>query len=158
MKKLIFCCLVVFMGACKDKDKEVDPERDFAAGFVGEYQTTTIEGSVSTLHTWNVEKVNNNQLKIAYGKDFAVEVPGGVLSGWQKLELGDVTTTSAERFTIDETVTVEQNAGATFTQRLEGQGTKVISAAGNPQINVDLKITTSTTGVSTSHYLEFKKR
>jgi hypothetical protein len=32
MKKLIFCCLVVLMGACKDDKKDPEPEVDYAKG------------------------------------------------------------------------------------------------------------------------------
>ncbi|HEV7382258.1 MAG TPA: hypothetical protein VGN64_20830 [Dyadobacter sp.] len=158
MKKLIFCCLIIFMGACKDKDKDVEPDADFAAGFVGSYQTTTIENGLSTNHVWDVQKVNNNQLKIVYDRSYVVEIPGETLVRVQKTELGNVTVTSADRFSINETVTVDQGGGVTRTEKLEGQGTRVTNSAGNQQINIDLKITNTATGVSTQPYLEFKKK
>lgn len=158
MKKLIFFCLVIFMGACKDKDKDVEPENDFASGFVGSYQTTTIENGLATNHIWDIQKINNNQLKIIYDRSYTVEIPGETLVRVHKTELGNVTTTSADRFTINETVTVDQGGGVTRSEKLEGQGTKVLNASGNQQINIDLKITNTGTGTSTQPYLEFKKK
>jgi hypothetical protein len=160
MKKLIFCCLVVLMGACKGKDKDVDPENNFAAEFVGNYGTVTINNEVIlTEHLWEIGRVDNNKLKIGYTKNITVSVAGsGDLTNWQKLELLSVTTTAANKFTINETVDVQQQSGAVLRQKVEGEGTKVINAAGVAQINIDLKLTNTATGVATTEYLEFKKK
>lgn len=146
------------MGACKDKDKDVEPENDLASAFVGNYQTTTIEGRLTTLHSWNVEKVTNDQLQIKYTKNYSGTIQGFPISGWQEIQLGNVSVTSADRFTVDETVAVKQSAEADLSQKLEGQGSLIVNSSGNKQINIDLKITNSATGVSEeSQYLEFKK-
>jgi len=152
--------MVVLMGACKDKDKEVDPETNFAAEFVGNYGTLTVNSSViTTEHTWDIGRVNNNQLKIAYTKNISVAVAGsGNLTNWQKLELVGVTTTAGNKFTINETVDVEQQSGGALRQKIEGEGTKVVNSAGVQQINIDLRLTNTATGVATTEYLEFKKK
>lgn len=159
MKKLIFCCLVVFMGACKDKDKDVDPDQDYAQEFVGDYRTLTINNNViGTEHIWGITRVNNNQLKIAYTKNITVSVPGSEVKSWQKLELANVVTTESNKFTINEIVDMQSQDGAITKQKLEGQGTKVVNAAGVPQINIDLTLTNTANGVSNTEYLEFKKQ
>jgi hypothetical protein len=158
MKKLIFCCLVVLMGACKDKNKEVDPENNYAAGFVGTYGTPTVNEAVYTEHSWEVARVDNNRLKIAYAKNFSVDIPGQQLTGWQKFELQNVTVISADKFKINEIVDAEQNNGVTLKQTVEGEGTKVTNGNGVQQINIEIKITATATGVTTTEYLEFKKK
>ena len=148
------------MGACKDKDKEVDPENNFAAEFVGNYGTTTINNNVIlTDHLWEVSRVNNNQLKIKYTKDITVSVPGsGDFKTLETLELVGVTTTSGNKFMINETVDVQQQNGSVLKKKVEGEGTKTVNASGVQQINIDLKLTDIATGVPITEYLEFKKK
>lgn len=148
------------MGACKDKDKEVDPENNFAAEFVGNYYTLYIDGQILSEHTWDVERLDNNRLKIAYTQNRSTTISGqNVPILTQKWNLTNVTTTSGDQFSINETVDVEQSSGAALKQKVVGVGTKVINASGVQQINIEMALTNTATGVEEKlPYLEFKKK
>lgn len=158
MKKLIFLCVVVFLGSCKDKKEEVTPESDYTSEFIGNYWTNTIDGAASTSQTWEVSSPAKNQLRIIYSKNIEVKAAGTTLTLVQNYNLVNVQTTAYDSFTINEVVDVEQSNGLPLKQKVEGVSTKVINASGVPQINITLKLTDSATGQSTEEYLEFKKK
>jgi hypothetical protein len=159
MKKLIFCCLVVLMGSCKDKNKDVEPETDFAPEFVGKYETTTVAPSIVTKQAWDVTVTGKNQLNIVYNKNLEVKVPGTSITLDQEYTLVNVKSTSKDIFEINEVVDVKQSNGKPLQQKVEGIATKATSAAGVPQINITIKLSDPGTGsVATEEYLEFKKK
>lgn len=158
MKKLIFCCLVVFMGSCKDKEEEVEPAVDLAPAFVGNYTTTTIDGNTTVYHEWAVTSDTKNKLAIAYIKNVEVSAVGTTLTFKQEYALANVVPTAEDSFKIDEVVDVVQSTGTPLKQRVEGIATKVINPAGVQQLNITLKLTNSGTNVATEEYLEFKKK
>ena len=158
IKTLIFCCLVVLLGSCKDKEKEVEPDVDFATEFSGNYYTYTAEGTGGTEQLWEVSPIAKNQLKIAFTKNVNATVSGETFTLSQKYNLVNVVANSKDSFTINESVDVEQSNGAVLKQKVEGVGTKVVNSAGVQQINIELKRTNSASGVVTKEYLEFKKR
>jgi hypothetical protein len=161
MKKLIFCCLVLLMGAgaCKDDDK-VEPDVDFANEFVGNFATSTAVTNFTSAMDWVVTSPGKNQLNIVFTKKSRVEVPqlGSFIDVTQVYKLSNVKVTAADKIEIDETVDVEQNVGGALQQKLEGTGTKVINGAGIPQINITLKMRNTANGKETEEYLEFKKQ
>ena len=158
IKTLIFCCLVVLLGSCKDKEKEVEPDVDFATEFGGNYYTYTAEGNGGTEQLWEVTPIAKNQLKIAFTKNINATISGTTITGWQKYNLVNVVTTSKDSFTISETANAEQNSGVVLNQKVEGVGTKVTNSAGVQQINIEIKTTNTASGIATKEYLEFKKR
>ncbi|WP_138479180.1 hypothetical protein [Dyadobacter bucti] len=158
MKKLIFCCLVVLMGSCKDKEKEVEPEVDLAPEFVGNYITTTVDGNTTVHHEWAVTSDTKNKLAIAYIKNVEVSTSGTTLTLKQEYALANVVPTAEATFKIDEVVDVVQSTGTPLKQKVEGIATKVINSAGVQQLNITLKLTNSSTNVATEDYLEFKKK
>ena len=158
MKKLIFCCLVVLMGSCKDDDEKVEPDTDFTSEFVGNYSTTTVETVTTTDHTWEVTALSKNKLGIVYKRNVTGSLNGIPVTAFKNCVLANVVTTSKDSFTINEEVDVDQTGGVAVKQKVAGIGTKVTNAAGVPQINITLKTTNSSTGVATEEYLEFKKK
>ncbi|QRR01002.1 hypothetical protein [Dyadobacter sandarakinus] len=158
MKKLIFFCLVIFMGACKHDDEAVTPEFDFAPEFTGNYWTTTIDGPTTINHDWVVTPLVKNQLGIVYTKVVKVTAAGTVLTLNQKYTLVNVVPSTADTFTINETVDVEQDNGVLLRQKVEGVATKIVNGSGIPQINITLKLTNTASNASTEEYLEFKKK
>ncbi|TDE18161.1 hypothetical protein [Dyadobacter psychrotolerans] len=158
IKTLIFCCLVVLLGSCKNKEKEVEPEVDFATEFSGNYYTYTAETGGGTEQLWEVTPIAKNQLKIAFTKNTNATISGETFTLSQKYNLINVVATSKDSFTISETANVEQSNGIPLSQKVEGVGTKVINSAGVQQINIELKRTNSASGIVTKEYLEFKKR
>ena len=158
MKKLIFCCLVVLMGSCKDKDENVEPEQDFAPEFVGKYETTTVVPNTVFKQTWEVAATDKNKLNIIYIKNTEVAAAGTTLELIQEYNLVDVKTTNQDVFEISETVDVKQSNGKPLQQKVEGIGTRVVNAAGVPQVNITIKLTETGKNTSTEEYLEFKKK
>nr|WP_295921621.1 hypothetical protein [uncultured Dyadobacter sp.] len=159
MKKLIFCCLVVLMGACKDDKKDPEPEVDYAPGFTGVYQTTTVDGGVVSSHEWEVTTESKNQLSIKYLKATEVSVSGTKLTLTQEYPLAAVKTTSQDAFEVNEQVDVKQSNGVALKQKITGVATRIVNGSGVPQINVTLKFSQSSSGAPDSEqYLEFKKK
>lgn len=158
MKKLIFCCLVVLMGSCKDKDDKVEPETNFTSDFLGSYWTKTATVNFATDHAWEVTEIAKNQLGILYTKTNNVTISGQQLTGTQEYTLINVVTTAKNVFTINEVVDVKQSTGQALKQKLEGTGEKVVGANGVPQINITMKMTNVATGAVSEEYLEFKKK
>jgi len=158
IKTLIFCCLVILLGSCKDKEKEVEPDVDFATEFSGNYFTYTAEGSGGTEQLWEITPISKNQLKMAFTKNFNATISGQTVRWSNKFNLVKVEVNSQDKFTINEISDVENSLGGTLQFKLEGVGTKVINPAGIQQINIDLQTTNTATGVVTKEYLEFKKR
>lgn len=159
MKKLIFCCLVVLMGACKDDKKDPEPEVDYATSFVGVYETTTVEGGVTSRHKWDVSSTEKNQLNIKYTKDSEVVVLGNKIPLTQEYPLVAVKATAQDTFEINEKVDVTQSIGGALKQRLSGVGNKIVNASGVNQINITVKFSESSSGAGDfDQYLEFKKK
>lgn len=159
MKKLIFCCLVILMGSCKDKNKDVEPEPDFAPEFVGKYETTTVAPSIVTKQAWDVTVKEKNQLNILYNKNTEVKVPGTSITLDQEYSLVNVKSTSKDVFEINEVVDVKQSNGKPLQQKVQGIATKVVNASGVVQINITIKTSDPGTGsVALEEYLEFKKK
>ncbi|NIJ53020.1 hypothetical protein [Dyadobacter arcticus] len=158
MKKLIFCCLVVLMGSCKDKDETVEPETDFAPEFAGNYETTTVVQNVAYQHSWQVTTTDKNKLAIVYIKTAAIEIPGTTVDFTQEYNLVDVKTTGKDVFVIDETVDVKQSNEKASRQRVEGTGNMIVNSKGVPQINITVKLTEVGKSTSVEEYLEFKKK
>lgn len=159
MKKLIFCCLVVLMGACKDDKKDPEPEVDYAPSFVGEYETTTVEAGITSRHYWNVTTESKNQLSVKYTKDSEIILSGSRIPVTQEYPLVAVKTTSPDNFEINEKVNVTQTIGGNLNQRLSGIGSRLTNAGGTSQINITIKFSESSSGVNDSEqYLEFKKK
>ncbi|SDE10258.1 hypothetical protein SAMN04487996_103350 [Dyadobacter soli] len=159
MKKLIFCCLVVLMGACKDDKKDPEPEVDYAKDLVGVYETTTVEAGVSSNHKWEVTTEVKNQLNIKYTKNSKVSVPGSTFDVTQEFPLVAVKATAQDTFEINEKVDVTQNVGGALNVRLSGIGSRVVNGSGVPQINITLKFSESSAGAANvEQYLEFKKK
>ncbi|WP_221390948.1 hypothetical protein [Dyadobacter sp. NIV53] len=156
-KKLIFCFLIVLMGACKKDDDKVVPEVDFTSEFIGNYKTQTADAVYSADHLWEVTAVSKNKLGIVYTRNVTATISGIPVKVYQKYALANVTTTAKDSFTINEEVDVEQTGGAALKQKVTGVGTKVTNASGVQQINITLKTTNSSTGVAAEEYLEFKK-
>lgn len=157
MKKLIFCCLVVLMGSCKDDDDKVEPDTDFTSEFVGNYWTKTADAVFAADHTWEVTTLSKNLLGIVYKKNVTATVSGIPVTAYQNYVLANVVTTAKDSFTINEEVDVDQTGGVALKQKVEGIATKITNASGVQQINITLKTTNSKTGVATEEYLEFKK-
>jgi len=158
MKKLIFCCLVVLMGACKDKKENVEPETDFAADFAGTYATTTVIPPAKTDFNWVVTQNAKNQLNIVFTKDTEIAASGSTVSLLQTYKLINVKTTAKDLIELDETVDVEQSNGKPLRQKVQGTGTRVVNAGGVTQINITLKLTDASTNNAIEEYLEFKKK
>ena len=162
MKKLIFCCLVVLMGACKDKS-ETEPDIDFAPGFAAAYGTNTADGASGASHTWDVTATAKNQLGIGYTRAITGTLQGTPVGLTQTYDLLNVKVNSLDSFTINEEATVKQTVvgttgSTTFKQKVEGVATRVTNSTGVQQLNITLKLTNSTTGVVTQEYLEFKRK
>lgn len=159
MKKLIFCCLVVLMGACKDDKKDPEPEVDYAKDIVGVYETTTVEGGVTSNHKWDVASPVKNQLTIKYTKNSEIVVSGTKIPLTQEYNLVKVNAKAQDTFDINEKVDVTQSIGGALNQRLSGVGTRIVNASGAPQINVTVKFSESSSGAADfEQYLEFKKK
>ena len=153
MKKLIFCCLVVLMGACKDKeDDNVEPDIDYAPDFVGNYSTKTIDGPVTSDHSWKITSLGKNKLGILYVKDVNIAIAGSDVDLTQEYNLVDVKVDGKDSFTINESVDVKQSNEKPLNQLVTGTATKVAGTGGVTQLNITLKL-----GSTTNEYLEFKK-
>lgn len=157
MKKLIFCLLVVLIGACKEKDDDKKPEENFAANFVGSYWTNTVAGSIGTEHTWDVTAVNSKQLKIVYNVAINGVVSGSVIKNNYSYTLNNVPVTDKETFTLSQSVDQTSN-GKTVKVKLDGEGKLAVNAAGTTIVKINLKVTQENDGTSTTEYLEFKKK
>ena len=158
MRKLFVLCLIVLFTSCKDKDNDSTPEPDYAPEFAGAYSTTTVVGNTTTVQDWVVTNTDKNILAIDYTKSIKVNTSGTTLTAVQIRKLKDVKVTSADSFTINEVVDVEQTTTGSLTQKLEGTATKISNAAGTPQINVTIKFTSSGGSAPEEEYLEFKKK
>lgn len=158
MKKFIFCCLVIFMGSCKnDDDNTNEPDPDYATEFVGSYTTKTADAITATDHLWEVTTLAKNQLGIVYTKTITSTVSGLVLKGTQTYNIINAVTTANDSFTINESVEVTQSTGTPLKQKVEGVAMKVVDSAGT-KLTITLKLTNASTGVATEEYLEFKKQ
>lgn len=158
MRKLFVLCLIVLFTSCKDKDNSSTPEPDYAPEFAGTYSTTTVAGIETTVQDWVVTNTDKNILAIDYTKSIKITTSGTTLTAVQIRKLKDVKVTSADSFTINEVVDVEQTTQGALTQKLEGTAAKITNASGTPQINVTIKFTNSGGGAPTEEYLEFKKK
>ena len=156
MKKLIFCCLIVLMSSCKDKN-ESEPDIDFAPGFAASYWTKTADAGSGAEHTWDITATAKNQLGIAYKKVITLSGSGTSVTTTQTYDLVNVMVNSLDSFTINAEPVVTQGT-TTFKQKVEGVANRVVNSAGVQQLNITLKITNSTTGVVSQEYLEFKKK
>lgn len=158
MKKLIFCCLVVLMGACKDKE-DPEPEVNYATGFVGVYTTTTVENGATSNHKWEITTETTNQLNIKYTKDSEITFSGNKITLTQEYPLVAVKATGEDAFQINEKVDVKQSTNVALSQRVSGDGVRVVNSNGVQQLNITLKFSESSTGVANfEQYLEFKKK
>ncbi|MCE7063641.1 hypothetical protein [Dyadobacter sp. CY326] len=158
MKKLIFCALVIFMGACKDKDDDVAPEVDYAPEYVGAYATTTINGPTTVNEDWTITVLGKNKLAIAYIRTIKIAIAGTSVTVVQEYPLSDVHS-DKDGFTINETVNVKQSTGEPLKHKVEGVATRVAGASGVAQLNINLKIADPSNGkASYEGYLEFKKK
>ncbi|GGN03475.1 hypothetical protein GCM10010967_42840 [Dyadobacter beijingensis] len=159
MKKLIFCCLVVLMGACKDDKKDPEPETDYAPSFVGVYETTTVEGGITSRYKWDVTTEAKNQLNVKYTKNTEVKVSGTTISLTQEYPLVAVKTTAQDNFEVNEKVNVTQSTNQALNVRLSGIGSRIVNGSGVAQINITLKSSEASTGLPDEEvYLEFKKK
>ncbi len=159
MKKLIFCCLVLLMGACKDDKKDPEPETDYATSFVGVYETTTVEGGITTNYNWDISTEAKNQLSVKYTKQTKVTVSGTVITLTQEYPLVAVKTTAQDTFEVNEKVNVTQSTGEALNVRLSGIGTRIVNGSGVQQINITLKTSEASTSLPNEEvYLEFKKK
>ncbi|SKB43818.1 hypothetical protein [Dyadobacter psychrophilus] len=158
MKKLIFCCLVVLMGSCKDKNDDPEPEVDYAPEYVGSYGTLVVDGPTSVQNDWVITATGKNQLKIVYTRNIHVEIAGAEVDVVQEYNLVDVKSTK-DSFTINETVDVIQSTGKPLRHLVTGLATKVAGASGEPQLNTNIKLADPSNGKSSYEgYLEFKKK
>jgi len=159
MKKLIFCCLVVLMGACKDDKKDPEPETDYAMSFVGVYETLTVEGGITTNYKWDITTEAKNQLSIKYTKQTKITVSGTTINLTQEYPLAAVKTTAADNFEVNEKVNVTQSTGEALNVRLSGIASRVVNSNGVAQLNITLKTSEASTGAPNEEvYLEFKKK
>ena len=159
MKKLIFCCLVLLMGACKDDKKDPEPEKDYATSFVGVYETTTVEGGITTNYKWDISTEAKNQLSIKYTKQTKVTVSGTIITLTQDYPMVAVKTTAEDNFEVNEKVNVTQSNGEALSVRLSGLGSRIVNGSGVQQINITLKTSEASTGLPNEEvYLEFKKK
>lgn len=159
MKKLIFCCLVIFMGACKDKDDDnVEPEVDYAPEYVGSYGTLVVEGVTTVQNDWTITATGKNKLNIVYVRNINAKIAGSEVDLVQEYPLVDVTS-NKDGFTINETVDVKQDNGKPLRHLVSGTATRVAGANGAPQLNINIKLTDPSNGqTSYEGYLEFKKK
>ena len=158
MKKLIFCCLVVLMGSCKDKNDDPEPEVDYAPEYVGSYGTLVVDGPTSVQNDWVITATGKNQLAIVYTRNIHVEIAGTEVDVVQEYSLVDVQTTK-DSFTINETVDVKQDNGKPLRHLVTGMATKVAGASGVAQLNTNIKLADPANGkTSYEGYLEFKKK
>ena len=159
MKKLIFCCLVLLMGACKDDKKDPEPETDYATSFVGVYETTTVEGGITTSYKWDISTETKNQLSIKYTKQTKITVSGTTINLTQEYPMVAVKTTAQDNFEVNEKVNVTQSTGEALNVRLSGIGSRIVNGSGIQQINITLKTSEASTGAPNEEvYLEFKKK
>ncbi|ACT93593.1 hypothetical protein [Dyadobacter fermentans] len=159
MKKLIFCCLVVLMGACKDDKKDPEPEADYAPSFVGVYETITVEGGVTSRYKWDITTETKNQLNIKYTKNTEITISGTKVTLNQEYPLVAVKTTAQDNFEINEKVNVTQSTGEALNVRVSGIGSRIVNTNGIPQINITLKSSEASTSLPDEEiYLEFKKK
>lgn len=154
MKKLIFCCLIVLLGSCKDKKNEVDPETDFAAGFVGNYGTSTAFETYNTTEDWAVERVDNSLLNIKYTVLTKIMKPFEI-NRVEVYSLKNVTVTDAETFVVNENADMDRD-GTAVRVKVEGTGKKITDGAGT-RIGITMKLTEGDK-VTTREYLDFKKK
>ncbi|MCF2487976.1 hypothetical protein [Dyadobacter sp. CY347] len=158
MKKLIFCCLVVLMGSCKDKEDDVEPEIDYAPEYVGSFGTVVVDGPTSTKNDWVITATGKNKLSIYYTRDIHIGIAGTEVDILQEYNLIDVKTTK-DSFTINETVDVKQSNNKPLKHTVTGIATKVVNSSGVPQLNTNIKLADPTSGNSSYEgYLEFKKK
>ncbi|MCF2497951.1 hypothetical protein [Dyadobacter chenhuakuii] len=158
MKKLIFCCLVVLMGSCKDKEDDVEPEVDYAPEYVGSYGTLVVDGPTSVQNGWVISATGKNQLAIVYTRNIHVEIAGTEVDVVQEYNLKDVKTTK-DSFTINETVDVKQDNGKPLRHVVTGIATRAAGASGVAQLNTNIKLADPDNGkTSYEGYLEFKKK
>lgn len=158
MKKLIFCCLVVLMGSCKDKEDDVEPEVDYAPEYVGSYGTLVVDGPTSVQNDWVITATGKNHLAIVYTRNIHVEIAGTEVDVVQEYNLKDVKTTK-DSFTINETVDVKQDNGKPLRHVVTGIATRAAGASGVAQLNTNIKLADPDNGkTSYEGYLEFKKK
>ena len=148
------------MGSCKDKEKEVEPDLDFATEFAGNYWTKTAFDNYETDETWEITAVGKNQISILYNKDIFVNIPGNPITSWTKYTLANIATTSKDSFTINEIVDVQQKDGKALKLKVEGVVTKALNSAGVEQLDVTLKTTDVATGATNGNgdVRAFKKK
>ncbi|MCF0070768.1 hypothetical protein LZD49_09810 [Dyadobacter sp. CY261] len=159
MKKLIFCCLVVLMGACKDDKKDPEPEVDYAGSFVGTYETTTVDGGFTSHYKWEVATEAKNQLSVKYTKNTEIIVSGTKVTLTQEYPMVAVKTTAQDNFEVNEKVDVTQSTGAALNVRLSGIGSRIVNTSGVQQINITLKSSEASTNLPDEEvYLELKKK
>ncbi|TDB65896.1 hypothetical protein [Arundinibacter roseus] len=155
MKKLLVLFLIVFAAGCKDKEPE--PEPNYAADFVGEYWTNTADGGNSTAQTWVITE-SNNLLNITYTIDYTFRNQGKELRSKEVYTLKDIQVLNPVSFKIAQDAAVNED-GNLKTRRVEGEGVKSTKADGTVVIGITLKFTEPGASSSTStDYLEFKKR
>ena len=157
MKKLIFCCLVIFMGACKDKD-DVEPEVDYAPEYVGSYGTLVVDGTTTTQNDWTITTSGKNRIGIVYVRNIKVSIAGTSFTIVQEYNLTDIET-GKDSFSINQTVDVKQSTGGPLKHKVEGIAAKSTGANGMTQLNINMKISNPSSGeASYEGYLEFKKK
>ncbi|WP_131694806.1 hypothetical protein [Dyadobacter tibetensis] len=157
MKKVLFCCLIIFMGACKDNNKGEEPAPDHSNEFVGEYWTNTVNGNNSTAQTWVVSRLDKNLLGIEYTVEYTFKDLGKEIKVTDKYTFDEVVVIDALNFKINEDAVYSDN-GFEKIRRVSGDGVKIRDAAGSTKIGITLTLTDPGKSPVVTDYLEFKKR
>ncbi|GAA4436507.1 hypothetical protein GCM10023091_14430 [Ravibacter arvi] len=134
MKKLAFLLLILIVGACKDDNSGVGPNR--ADGFVGVYYTNPVKDNRSSFYVWVVTRKANNRLGIGYYIEDTYKFGNqGTLSKKKEVYfLENVEITADSAFSINESVPVSGSQ-----VRLSGQGRLLKGGDGAARIDVSLE-------------------
>ncbi|PWJ57326.1 hypothetical protein CLV98_10733 [Dyadobacter jejuensis] len=157
MKKILFCCLVLLMGACKDKNNEPEPDPDYSTEFVGQYGTTTAKDGISTVQTWDVSRVDKNLLGIKYTVAYTITAPGKVFTSTDIYNLDKVVVIDALNFRIDQQALYTDD-GFEKIRTVQGDGVKIRDANGDIKLGITMNLIDQDGSSQSSGYLEFKKK
>ncbi|CAG4994637.1 hypothetical protein DYBT9275_01435 [Dyadobacter sp. CECT 9275] len=156
MKKLIICCLIVFIGSCKSK-KETEADPDYSSRFVGDYWTNTVNGTNSTAQDWKVTSLGKNLLGINYTINYTFREQGKEIKSVEIYKLTKVTVVDSLTFRINEDAELSDD-GVTKVRKVEADGVRYTDAANKSNIGITLKFTDPGGASSMSDFLIFKKK
>lgn len=158
MKRIIVCCLIVLMAACKKDNDPVVEDPDYSEQFVGDYWTNTVNGTNSTAQTWKITNLGKNLLGIDYTINYTFKEQGKEIKSTEVYKLVKVAITDSVTFKINELAEMTDD-GVAKTRNVVADGVKIRDLAGAIKIGTTVKFTNAdNSNPVTTDYLEFKKK